>query len=197
METFTKLFGSLLVLVYHCSDYRILRKNRSRLTRYYFCIRDGGLGPMVMRVASFFLVQTIYCLNGHSFIEKELKQFGDKAEYGCGSTVARHVRQNAGVSILSQGHQAAETHLAQGLRRPSSHGLPSAVGDRPARVHVGVLGSGVRSGESRRQVQGQIRPRLRDARRRHIDRALTVAQCPRRPDGRRRKPARARIVVQV
>jgi hypothetical protein len=31
---------------------------------------------MVMRVASFFPFQTTYYLNGHSFIEQELKQYG-------------------------------------------------------------------------------------------------------------------------
>jgi hypothetical protein len=57
-------------------DYRILRKNRSRFTHYYFYIRDEVLGPMVMRVASFFPFQTTYYLNGHSFIEKELNRDG-------------------------------------------------------------------------------------------------------------------------
>ena len=58
------------------SDYRILRKNRSRFTHYYFYIRDEVLGPMVMRVASFFPFQTTYWLNGHSFMEKELNRAG-------------------------------------------------------------------------------------------------------------------------
>ena len=33
---------------------RILARQRSHLTNYYFDIRDQALGPMVMRVASFF-----------------------------------------------------------------------------------------------------------------------------------------------
>src|SRR6266446_7114671 len=33
-------------------DYRILHKQRSRFTHYYFYIRDEVLGPMVLRVAS-------------------------------------------------------------------------------------------------------------------------------------------------
>src|SRR5216684_5421405 len=52
--------------------HRILAPQRSRFTHYYFYIRDETLGPMVMRVASFFPFQTTYYLNGHSFIEKEL-----------------------------------------------------------------------------------------------------------------------------
>jgi hypothetical protein len=53
-------------------NYRILARQRSRFTHYYFYIRDERLGPMVMRVASFFPFQTTYYLNGHNFIEKEL-----------------------------------------------------------------------------------------------------------------------------
>ena len=53
-------------------DYRILAHQRSRFTHYYFYVRDEVLGPMVIRVASFFPFQTTYYLNGHSFIEQEL-----------------------------------------------------------------------------------------------------------------------------
>jgi hypothetical protein len=37
-------------------------------------IHDETLGPMVMRMASFFPFQATYYLNGHSFIEQELKR---------------------------------------------------------------------------------------------------------------------------
>jgi hypothetical protein len=53
-------------------NHRILANQRSRFTHYYFYIHDEVLGPMVMRVASFFPFQTAYYLNGHSFIEREL-----------------------------------------------------------------------------------------------------------------------------
>ncbi len=56
--------------------YRILAHQRSRFTHYYFYIRDEVLGPMVLLVASFFPFQTAYYLNGHSFIEQELKRAG-------------------------------------------------------------------------------------------------------------------------
>jgi len=55
-------------------NHRILRSQRSRFTHYYFYLRDETLGPMVMRVASFFPFQTTYYLNGHSFIEQELNR---------------------------------------------------------------------------------------------------------------------------
>jgi hypothetical protein len=53
-------------------NHRILAPQRSRFTHYYFYLRDERLGPMVMRVASFFPFQTTYYLNGHSFMEREL-----------------------------------------------------------------------------------------------------------------------------
>jgi hypothetical protein len=56
------------------ANHRILAPQRSRFTHYYFYLRDETLGPMVMRVASFFPFQTTYFLNGHSFIEQELNR---------------------------------------------------------------------------------------------------------------------------
>src|SRR5438552_989394 len=54
--------------------HRILAPQRSRFTHYYFYIRDETLGPMAIRVASFFPFQATYYLNGHSFIEQELNR---------------------------------------------------------------------------------------------------------------------------
>ena len=44
-----------------------------RITNYFY-IYDEVLGPMVMRVGSFLPFQATYYLNGHSFIEQELKK---------------------------------------------------------------------------------------------------------------------------
>jgi hypothetical protein len=55
-------------------NHRILSPQRSRFTHYYFYLRDQTLGPMVMRVASFFPFQATYYLNGHCFIEQELNR---------------------------------------------------------------------------------------------------------------------------
>jgi hypothetical protein len=55
-------------------NYRILAHQRSRFTHYYFYVRDEVLGPIVLRVASFFPFHATYWLNGHSFIEQELKR---------------------------------------------------------------------------------------------------------------------------
>src|ERR1700685_3915665 len=54
--------------------HRILAHQRSRFTHYYFYIRDAVLGPIIVRVASFFPFHATYWLNGHSFIEQELKK---------------------------------------------------------------------------------------------------------------------------
>ena len=55
-------------------NYRILAHQRSRFTHYYFYIRDEVLGPIIVRVASFFPFHATYWLNGHSFMEQELKR---------------------------------------------------------------------------------------------------------------------------
>jgi hypothetical protein len=53
-------------------NHRILAHQRSRFTHYYFYIRDEVLGPIVVRMASFFPFHATYYLNGHSFMEREL-----------------------------------------------------------------------------------------------------------------------------
>ena len=55
-------------------NHRILAPQRSRFTHFYFYIRDEVLGPIIVRVASFFPFHATYWLNGHSFIEQELKR---------------------------------------------------------------------------------------------------------------------------
>jgi hypothetical protein len=55
-------------------NHRILAHQHSRHTHYYFYIRDEVLGPLVMRVSSFFPFQATYYLNGHSFMERELNR---------------------------------------------------------------------------------------------------------------------------
>jgi hypothetical protein len=57
-------------------DYRILHRNRSRYTHYYFYVRDEVLGPMVMCVGSFLPFQTTYYLNAHHYIAGELQRRG-------------------------------------------------------------------------------------------------------------------------
>jgi hypothetical protein len=55
-------------------NHRILAHQRSRFTHYYFYIRDEVLGAIIVRVASFFPFHATYWLNGHSFMERELRR---------------------------------------------------------------------------------------------------------------------------
>jgi hypothetical protein len=55
-------------------NHRILAHQRSRFTHYYFYVRDEVLGPIIVRVASFFPFHATYWLNGHSFIEQQLNR---------------------------------------------------------------------------------------------------------------------------
>jgi len=57
-------------------NYRIVAQQWSRFTHYYFYVRDEFLGPIIVRVASFFPFHATYWLNCHSFIERELKRSG-------------------------------------------------------------------------------------------------------------------------
>jgi hypothetical protein len=57
-------------------NYRILSKQRSRYTHYYFYICDQLLGPIALRVGSFLPFSITYYLNGHNFIEQQLRRAG-------------------------------------------------------------------------------------------------------------------------
>lgn len=95
---------------YPCADpnYRILTRQRSRFTHYYFYIRDEALGPIVLRVASFFPFQAMYWLNGHSFMEKELNREGVKFRKG----------DNAFLAVSDpEALQAAADRLSAGIIR--------------------------------------------------------------------------------
>lgn len=56
--------------------YRILSRQRSRYTHYYFYIRDQLLGPIALCVGSFLPFPITYYLNGHHFIEQQLRSAG-------------------------------------------------------------------------------------------------------------------------
>ena len=56
--------------------YRLIARQRSRYTHYYFYIRDEVLGPMLLCVGTFLPFHITYYLNGHHFIERELLRLG-------------------------------------------------------------------------------------------------------------------------
>ena len=70
-------------------NHRILAHQTSRFTHYYFYVRDEALGPIVMRVASFFPFHATYWLNGHSFMEQQLKR----------SNISFHKNDNAFLAV--------------------------------------------------------------------------------------------------
>jgi hypothetical protein len=57
-------------------DYRIVKRQWTRYTHYYFYIRDEVLGPMLLCVGSFLPFQTTYYLNAHHFIAGRLRHQG-------------------------------------------------------------------------------------------------------------------------
>src|SRR5260370_7960956 len=56
--------------------YRIIRRVPSRYLHYYFYIRDPVIGPLAMCVGTYLPFQTTYYLNGHNFMEIELRRQG-------------------------------------------------------------------------------------------------------------------------
>jgi hypothetical protein len=54
----------------------IIRRVPSRYRHYYFYIRDPVIGPLAMCVGTYLPFQTTYYLNGHNFIEIELRRQG-------------------------------------------------------------------------------------------------------------------------
>jgi hypothetical protein len=55
-------------------NFQFLRKSKSRFTHYYFYIVDEVAGPMVLRVGSFLPFQVTAYLNGHNFMERQLRR---------------------------------------------------------------------------------------------------------------------------
>jgi hypothetical protein len=55
-------------------NYAMVRRYRGRFTYYYFYILDEVAGPMVLRVGSFLPFAVTAYLNGHSFLEQELRR---------------------------------------------------------------------------------------------------------------------------
>jgi len=58
------------------ADYPILHRHRARYRYFYFYLRDEVLGPMVVRLGTFIPFEASYYLNGHSYMEQELRKAG-------------------------------------------------------------------------------------------------------------------------
>jgi hypothetical protein len=57
-------------------DYRIIRRVPSRYLHYYFYIRDPVIGRLALCIGTYLSFQTTYYLNGHNFMELELRRQG-------------------------------------------------------------------------------------------------------------------------
>ncbi len=57
-------------------NYRIIQRDWRQYMHLYFYIRDEVLGPMAMCVGTYLPFLTTYYLNGHHYIENELKRAG-------------------------------------------------------------------------------------------------------------------------
>jgi len=89
--------------------YRIIKRQWSRYTHFYFYIRDEVLGPMILCVGSFLPFPTRYWINGHSFIAVELQRQG----------VPFHKHDNAFFSVSDpEALQAAADRLRPEIIRP-------------------------------------------------------------------------------
>src|SRR5439155_146306 len=55
-------------------NYRIIHRDRKLYTHLYFYIRDEVLGPLAMCVGTYLPFLIFYYVNGHHYIENELKR---------------------------------------------------------------------------------------------------------------------------
>jgi hypothetical protein len=85
--------------------FRIISRQRSRYTHYYFYIRDQVLGPIAVCVGSFLPFSITYYLNGHHFIEQRLQTLGiqfRKNDNAFLSTADAHALQLAADALSAQ-----------------------------------------------------------------------------------------------
>jgi hypothetical protein len=93
--------------------YRILTRQRSRYTHYYFYLRDEVLGPMALCVGSFLPFAITYYLNGHNFIEPQLER--------AGVDFRRHDNAFLGVADAKALQAAADRLSAQIIQKQLDH----------------------------------------------------------------------------
>lgn len=58
------------------TNYRVIKVCRKRFLHYYWYVLDPVMGPMSVRVASYFPFNVTCYLNGHSFVAQELTRVG-------------------------------------------------------------------------------------------------------------------------
>src|SRR5262249_24867331 len=58
------------------ANYRLIKACRKRFLHYYWYVHDPVMGPMSIRVASYFPFNVTCYFNGHSFVAQELSRAG-------------------------------------------------------------------------------------------------------------------------
>jgi hypothetical protein len=58
------------------TNYRLIKACRKQFLHYYWYVLDPVMGPMSVRVASYFPFNVTCYLNGHSFVAQELQRDG-------------------------------------------------------------------------------------------------------------------------
>jgi hypothetical protein len=76
------------------ANYRLIKACRKQFLHYYWYVLDPVMGPMSLRVASYFPFNVTFYFNGHSFVAQELRRAGvrfrkaDNAFLGVGDVAA-------------------------------------------------------------------------------------------------------------
>jgi hypothetical protein len=60
------------------ANYRLIKACRKRFLHYYWYVFDPIMGPMSIRVASYFPFNVTCFLNGHSFVAEQLRRDGER-----------------------------------------------------------------------------------------------------------------------
>ena len=107
------------------ANYRFIKACRKQFLHYYWYVLDPVMGPMSVRVASYFPFNVTCYLNGHSFVAQELQHDGvrfrkaDNAFLAVGDVVALQAAADRLSAALLQ------RRCTQLLGAPSGPGLQS------------------------------------------------------------------------
>ena len=95
------------------ANYRFIKACRKQFLHYYWYVLDPVMGPMSVRVASYFPFNVTCYLNGHSFVAQELTRDGVRFRKADNAFLARQRRGRSpgGCRSLERGAAAAALQL--------------------------------------------------------------------------------------
>src|SRR6266705_1852711 len=111
------------------ANYRFIKACRKQFLHYYWYVLDPVMGPMSVRVASYFPFNVTCYLNGHSFVAQELRRDGVRFHKADNAFLAVSDVCTAASGRRSHAHRPAapyrrRTHpgcsLSSGLSRPAA-----------------------------------------------------------------------------